>query len=246
MVTPFRYPAYDLEAALEVARKINERGAGATVTADELAALLRYKSKNNGAFVSRLAAARLFGFLDGQRDALTATDRAAAILHPDYPENAQRARLDAFKSAPLFAAFLEAYKGRELPDEQGMRNALTTRFRVPEKEAGAILSRLLDSAEQAGLFTTTGGSRTKMIEPTIRGMTGSRPKPEDEAATPPAPAPPPPDSHVGDRFPKLMEGALDLLPREPAWTLEEYEDWLALFDQACRVYYKLPRKKANG
>jgi hypothetical protein len=242
MASPYRYPGYDLDAALQVARKIHERGAGATVSADELAVLLGYKSANNGAFLTRVAAARLFGFVDGPKDALAALDRADAILRPDYPENAQRARLDAFKSVPLFAAFLEAYKGRPLPDEQGMRNALITRFKVAEKEAQTVLARLLESADQAGLFTTTGGSRTQMIEPTIRNGNPGRERSSDEANTPPPP-PPPADSHQsGARFPKVIDGVLDLLPGGPPWEETEYREWLSLFDQACRVYFKLPRR----
>ncbi len=97
MVPEFRYPQYDLDQSIDVARKIAERGQGATLSLPELAAVLGYKGTNNGAFVTRKSAARLFGLIEGPATANEITHRAAAILHPDYPETADQARLDAFR-----------------------------------------------------------------------------------------------------------------------------------------------------
>src|SRR5688572_2215701 len=57
---PLRYPGYDLKSAIEVAEKVVGRANGAASTI-ELAQYLGYSGTRNGAFVSRLAAARLFG-----------------------------------------------------------------------------------------------------------------------------------------------------------------------------------------
>ncbi|HEV8251744.1 MAG TPA: hypothetical protein VGQ66_00020 [Candidatus Limnocylindria bacterium] len=243
MAPTYRYPTYNLESALDVARRINDRGADAVLSADELAAVLGYSSKNNGAFLSRLAAARLFGFLEGQAGALTASDRAVTILQPDYPENADRARLAAFKGVPLFGAFLDAFGGRELSDDAGMKNALITRFKIPAKEAGPILARLMESAEQAGLFRVAG-NRTRMIEPTIRGGTPAHTN--GTGAEPPSSPPKEEPKQLVQGLPKTITGALELLPAGREWQEDEYAEWLAFFDMACRVYYKLPRTKEAG
>jgi hypothetical protein len=236
MPTTLRYPAYDLEQSLEVARKIADRGAGATLSQPELAAFLNYKSVNNGAFITRLAAARLFGFIDGQKDGYRATNLAEAIIHAEYPETAAQARLDAFRAVPLFAAYLEAFRGRPLPDEQGAINALVARFGVPQKEAKSILGRLMASADQAGLFSVGGSDR--MIEPTLRATAPNVPSTTDKleltgtyVVGEPAPR----------RFPKIIDGALDLMPAGPPWDEAEYREWLSFFDQACRVYYRIQR-----
>jgi hypothetical protein len=47
------------------------------------------------------------------------------------------------------------------------------------------------------------------------------------------------------RFPKIIDGALDLMPAGPPWDEAEYREWLAFFDQACRVYYRIPRGGKN-
>lgn len=240
MPSEYRYPQYDLDSSVEVARQITNRGVGATVTGHELAAFLGYSGTNNGAYLNRLAAARLFGLIDGRTNSITASDRATRILHPDYPETAERARLEAFRSVPLFGAFLEAFRGRPLPDEGGMLNTLVGRYGIPDRDARMVLSRLLSSAEQAGLFRTAGSGR--MIEPTIAAPTEAvdAGRPEEEpiqrssAATVMW-------GGSARQFPKIIEGALDLMPAGPPWDEAEYREWLDFFDKACRVYYRIAR-----
>lgn len=234
-----RYPKYDLEQSVEVARHIASRGAGATVSGHELAAMLDYSGTKNGAYLNRVAAARLFGLIDGQTDAISITERAERVIHPDYPETSDRARLEAFRDVPLYEAFLDAFRGRLLPDTEGMANTLVGRFKVPAEEAGKVVGRLLLSAEQAGLFRVGGHSR--LIEPTY-----SAPSSADStlgvgsaaASSPVVAVSPDPTSR---RFPKIIDGALDLMPAGPPWDEAEYREWLSFFDQACRVYYRIAR-----
>jgi hypothetical protein len=232
-----------LEQSLEVARRIAERGAGATLSQPELAVFLNYKSVNNGAFITRLASARLFGFIDGSKNAYRATDLAESIIHPEYPDTAAQARLEAFRAVPLYAAYLDAFRGRPLPDEHGAVNALVARFGVPEKEAKSVLGRLMASADQAGLFSVAGSER--MIEPTFKqtATAASEPASSDRLELS--------GSYiVGDsaarRFPKIIDGALDLMPAGPPWDEAEYREWLSFFDQACRVYYRIQRSGGDG
>jgi hypothetical protein len=232
----YRSPAYDLEQSLEVARQISERGSGASVSGHELAKLLGYSGVNNGAYLTRMAATRLFGFVEGPASMISVTDRAERILHPDYPQTADQARLEAFRAVPLYDAFLNAFRGRELPDDQGMINTLTSRFKVPVKDARSVLARLLATADQAGLFRIAG-SRTRMIEPSVSPDRPAASSNASEAATPP----PPERDLPNRRFPKILDGVLELMPSSPPWDESEYLEWLAFFDQACRVYYRIPR-----
>jgi hypothetical protein len=240
MVSDLRHPLYDLDQSLDVARQISERGSGATVSGDELAKLLDYSGVNNGAYLTRVSAARLFGLIEGRGAAIAVTDRAENILHPDYPATSDRARIDAFRSVPLYSAFLDAFRGRELPDEKGMQNALVSRFRISPKVARSVLLRLLATADQAGLFRIAG-SRTRMIEPTF-GPTPAAPAEVEKGA----PEAAPPEREMPTRrFPKIIDGVLELMPSAPPWDPAEYSEWLTFFDQACRVYYRIPRRGSN-
>lgn len=243
MASELRYPRNDLESSIQVADKIAERGAGATVSNHELAALLGYSGVNNGTYLNRVAAARLFGLIEGNANAIKATERAEGILSPDYPATADRLRLEAFKDVPLYAAFLDGFRGRELPAPSGMINALVTRYRVPAKDAKSVLPRLLASAEQAGLFRVAGASR--LIEPTLPVESEPPSQLAQTEATATAEPLPVRTAAIRARFPKIIEGALDLMPSGPPWDQDEYEQWLSFFDQACRVYYRIGRKKAE-
>jgi hypothetical protein len=240
---PFRFTSYDLDSSIEVARVLLERGNG-VASADELAVFLGYSKAKNGAFLTRLANARLFGLVEGPSNQLRPTTRAVRLLRPDYPANADRARLEAFEEVPLFKVVLDHYHGQTLPDDTGLRNALETRWGIAANKSAFVLSRLMDSAEQAGLFRIAG-NRSKMVRPTFQvgheshvaedgnGAGGD----EDDLGS----------DHGGtdghQRHPrghKLIDGALELLP-DGDWTEEEMQQWLLLMEMALRVAYRLPK-----
>lgn len=234
-----RYPRYDLDQSLEVARQLHQRGGG-VASGSELAAFLGYKSTNNGAYLSRVASARLFGLVEGQSPTVKVTPLALDILRPDYPESAQRARLNAFSSVPIFRQFLSDYEGKPLPDIQGIRNALS-RYGMPASDAAPATTRLLESADQAGLFRVAG-NRSKMIRPTTGDAPErTEPPPENGEASTPDRSPSP----AASRFPKIIEGALDALPTERSWDESELQEWLQFFEGALRVHYRLPRGRRD-
>jgi hypothetical protein len=159
-------------------------------------------------------------------------------VSPDYPEIEAGARLAAFESVPLFAAFFTEYEGKQLPPRQGMLNALEVKFGVPKSQSGAVLERLMDSAEQAGLFQIAG-NRSKMVRPRVEAERHSpRPQqtPEPERQ---------PSSQSKSRLPMLIEGALDELPRNDTWDEVPMKEWLDLFERVLRVVYKIPRRGLN-
>lgn len=171
-------PRYDLESCLEVAREVSANGG--EVTGHTLAHLLGYKSVENGAFLSRVGAAKQFGLIDGSSTALRVTARAMAILHPDFPETAARARFEAFMAVPLFGAVFESMQGKPLPPSKtGFKNMLRTQFGVGEKQLAVAAGRLLDSAQQAGLFDIAGTG--KMLKP-LFSTSGSGQTPPVEAS----------------------------------------------------------------
>jgi hypothetical protein len=233
-----RFPRYDLDASIAVARVIHERGAGGVVSSDELAEFLEYSSTVNGAYLYRVAAARLFNLIIGEGRAIQISPLALDIIRPDHPESAARARLDAFYQVPLYRAFADANEGKELPPAEHLRNVLA-KLGVPEKETAVALSRMLDSADQAGLFRIAG-KRTKMIRPTFADRV-----PESPAEQEPTERSSPPETAGLSRFPKIIEGVLDNLPNERQWDEDEFAEWLDFFERALRVHYRLPRTKRS-
>jgi len=162
-----RYPIYDLESSIAVARAIREQGGG---SADQphLASFLRYSSTKSGSFITRIAAARLFGLIENKERLLVATPLANAIIAPEHPgRDDVRARFEAFMAVPLYRSLYDRYKDTQLPPEMGLRNAMETQYGIPRARTQLAYRVLMDSAGQAGLYEARGGARTHWVAPVI-------------------------------------------------------------------------------
>lgn len=172
------FPAYGLVDSITVAKTIHERGGG-VVTPEQLSAFLGYKGTNNGAYITRVAAARQFQLIQGggRSGQFSITPLAQRFLMPVYPEDARAALVDAFMNVELFKAVYEEFRGKELPPEFGLKNLLRSRFGIVRQDVAYRV--LMDSAEQAGLFSTKG-SRTQLIIPQVQRVPTPAPKPEGD------------------------------------------------------------------
>ena len=168
-VSAFRFPYYTLADSVVAAKVIHERGGG-VATRDQLAAFLDYSSTNNGAYLNRVAAAKLFGLIISEGSQFRLTQRATAILMPAYREDAPRALAEAFLSVPLFKAVYEECKGQQLPPEFGLKNLLRNKLSVGPSVLDTAVRTLMASAEDAGFFATRG-SRTHLIMPAVAPTT---------------------------------------------------------------------------
>src|SRR5687767_11051978 len=101
-------PYYNMENSEQVARVIYEK-AGGSCDRTQLAPLLGYKGVQNGAFLTRLTAAKLFGYVIQEGDQIRLTDRGRAVVAPVMPADADRARVEAFLSVPLFRGVFEEF-----------------------------------------------------------------------------------------------------------------------------------------
>ena len=240
----FRFTTFDLNSCLEMADALH--AGGGLMTAAELASRCGYKSDNNGSFNTRLANAKLFGLIDGPSSALKITARSLAILRPDYPVTAEKARLEAFEAVPLFKEVLREYNGQPLPDPAGLANALTTRWHINADKAAMVTARLLDSADQAGLFKVAG-NRSKMIRPTfsVAGGPGAT-RPAEEPASVDRARAGGGSPGAGARSNKIIDGVLDELPADRSWDEQSLIQWLGFFEDALRLYYRLPRQEGVG
>lgn len=156
-------PYYTLDQSIEVAKVIHEKAGGSCDRA-QLATLLNYNGVKNGAFLTRVTAAKIFGLISQHGDQLTVTDSAHKILHPVTPSQGERAKVDAFLTVGLFRKAFDEFNGINLPDEVGLKNLFLTKYQIVEERTGPSVRVMLDSAEQAGLFRAAG-NRSKMVMP---------------------------------------------------------------------------------
>ena len=86
----FAAPYYNLDQSAQVAKVIHDR-AGGSCDRPQLAAYLNYKGTKNGSFLTRVTAAKLFGFVDQEGDQIRITDRGRAVVAPVMTSDADRA-----------------------------------------------------------------------------------------------------------------------------------------------------------
>jgi len=161
-----RFPAYGLADSVAVAKAIHDKGGG-KATPDALAAYLSYKSTANGAFLARIGAARMFGLVAKAGDFFTPSPLAQQILMPTYVEQGRQALVEAFLNVDLFKRVFDDFRGKDLPPEFGMKNALRNTYRVVPTRIDVAYRVLMESAESAGFFETRG-ARTHLIMPPLK------------------------------------------------------------------------------
>lgn len=176
----FSFPGRSLADSVAVAEAINKKGGG-KATADHVASFLGYKSTNNGAYLTRIGAARTFGLVNKSGDFFVTTPLATQILMPTYPEQHKQGLIDAFLGVELFRRVYEEFKGKELPPEFGMKNALKNIFGVVPTRVDVAYRALMDSAQDAGFFDVRG-SRTHLIMPVVNPLPQSRLPDDGDAA----------------------------------------------------------------
>lgn len=177
-----RFPGNDLKACVEVPRLIHIKGGG-QATPDQLASHLGYKGTNNGAYLTKVAAATAFGLIAKVGPVFTPTPLAHQILSPTYPHETKQALVTAFLSVPLFKSVFDNFRGKELPPEFGMKNALRLQFGVAANRVGDAYRVLMDSADSAGFFETKNGARTHLILPLMQPIPGATTNPGNASET---------------------------------------------------------------
>lgn len=204
-----KFPVYALADSVLAAKAIHEKGGG-VATNDHLAAFLGYKSAKNGAFVNRVASAKLFGLIEGPPSRLVITGRAQKILMPVNIGDPKQALVDAFLSVPLYAAIYRENQGKGLPPEFGMKNALRTMFGVVPGRIDEAYRAFMASADTAGFFEIKG-SKTQLIMPMVTSGF-------------PRTLPPDVTEDVGEEAgaDRNGGGGSDLPPRSPADLRERY------------------------
>ncbi|MGA2285266.1 MAG: hypothetical protein ABSG55_03220 [Dehalococcoidia bacterium] len=161
-----RYPVYDLDSSIAVARAIREKGGG-SADLEHIAGFLDYGSTKSGSFISRIAAARQFALIERNGSFYVPTRLANRIIIPEHPGVEDRAaRAEAFMSVTLYKSLYQRYKGGPIPPQAGLRNALETQFNVPRARTQLAYRVFMESAGQAGFFDARG-VRTHLVMPAI-------------------------------------------------------------------------------
>jgi hypothetical protein len=145
----YRSVTYGLDASLTLAQTVARTG-GRT-DADALASALSYSGVRNGAFLSRLANARLFGLVAGRSGQVVLTERGRRCLSAD-PAVHRVALAEACWAVPLFRRVLQDASDAGLGDVDELTGVLETGFGEDSSKSRTTARVLLESAGRAGLL----------------------------------------------------------------------------------------------
>jgi hypothetical protein len=145
----YRSVTYGLEASLALAQTVAR--SGGRTDADTLASALSYSGVRNGAFLSRLANARLFGLVAGRSGQVVLTELGRRCLSAE-PAVHRVALAEACWAVPLFRRVLDDASGTELGDVDELAGVLESRFGEDSSKSRTTARVLLESAGRAGLL----------------------------------------------------------------------------------------------
>lgn len=235
------FPYFDLEQSIKVAEAVYGKGGG-QCTPEQLAAWLDYKSTSSGTYNMRYYAAKHFGLVHAEKGVISVTDRAKAILAPIMPEDAAKAKVEAFLAIPLFAAIHDKFKGGTLPPEMGMKNLLHNSYKIVPERITQALRVLMNSAEQAGFFSISQ-DRSRMIAPAITGKSSQASAPTAEATASERPTATAYGGGGGGGdgprgIPEAISGVLRYLPTPGSpWSKQKKESFMKAFTAAIELVY---------
>ncbi len=214
------FPYMDLEAAISVAQAMIGAG-GVGLTRDQLAGVMS-QSASSGAFVTKVATARMFGFLSNTQGKYELTNLGFLVVDSD--EKKQRAaRAEAFLKVPLYRRVYEEFRGKQLPPRpHGLEQAFL-RFGVAPKQKNTARLAFDKSAAQAGFFSN---GPDRLIEPIIGPVSFERRTTAEEDFAEPEPQTSRPGSDTSGLHP-FIQGLIGKLPEpETNWTIEGRTKWL--------------------
>lgn len=210
------FPYSDLMAASNLTRVLYERGGG-TASPKQLAGWMD-QSPTSGTFRTRLSAARLFGFLETERNGVQITPLGRdAIDERKWPS----AFLQGFFNVPLFVKMFEKHEGYALPPPIAIEKQMVE-LGVSSKQADRARQTFVSSATAAGFIDAQSG---RLVQPRVDAPNV---EPEADATGPVADSQP-----THQKRPSLhpfIEGLLETLPTTeafPEWTIEDQAEWLS-------------------
>ncbi len=215
-----QFPYSDLTDAFAVARVIHD-DFGGNASQDQIAAGLGTKVTSSG-FRMKMAAAKLFGLVEGRGDA-SLTTLGKEILDP---RTESQARAKAFLRIPLYEQIYDRHRGSTLPGDRGIESEMRE-LGVSDKQLGKARQVFTRSAEQAGFFKQ---GKDRLVAPRSTQVEADEPKKHDDKARRQ------PSFDSGEYDP-LIVGLFRRIPASGEWSSAEQEKWLTLAGQIFPMVY---------
>lgn len=229
------FPYGDLDDAVEIAQAIH-RNAGMQCSLDQLAGWMHHTT-SSGAFRLKIATARVFGVIEGEREVIRLTALGRRLVDP---QQAAVARADAFLAVPLYQRIHDRYRGHPLPRDVALEREMVG-FGVAEKQKAKARQAFHRSAEQAGFYVH---GRERLILPAGAGAIPAHTEQATDAAAGHRPQDRPPAGAFGGGggelppLDPLLQGLLQRLPAPGSpWPSTQRKLWLDTLTNVISLLY---------
>lgn len=163
------FPYTDYESVEGIANAIHTNAGHGDCSPGQLAAWTNQSAKSSG-FRTQLSAARLFGVIEGEGEALRLTDLGRRVVDP---AKARAAKAEAFLRVPLFRALHDKYKDGVTPPSAALEREIAA-LGVAEKQKARARQVFESSAQQTG-FRDVAPNRLVMPAVVVK-----QPLPDDD------------------------------------------------------------------
>lgn len=160
------FPYNNFGDADKLVAAIHNNVGNGTCSMGQLAVWTNQSAKSSG-FRMQIAAARLFGVVDGDGENLRLTALGKQVSDP---LTARKAKADAFLRVPLFAALYQSHKDGALPPAAALEREIAE-LGVSVKQKDRARQVFERSAEETGFFEFGKG---RLVMPAVKGDAGDK------------------------------------------------------------------------
>jgi hypothetical protein len=152
--TPWTFPKNTLEAAISIAKAIEEKNAGNPMPAQDVATAVGFKLSTDWRFGDLLRSANQYGLVNGTgaNATVSLTSLGQDVVAPSSPGQRSDALLRAFRSVKEFAAVEKHYGGKRIPEDEFFLNTLTRDFTIPRDRADLFAKTFVENLQYLRAF----------------------------------------------------------------------------------------------
>lgn len=146
------YPAVTILTCLDFIRLIDSFG-GKSVAYASIANGMGLTSITTKSFLTRISAAKQYGFITTSKNTVQLTEAARHFLYPSTGENErQKLLVDSFSKPPLYGKLLERFKDKVLPQKEQLSNILLNEYHIIKQVKDNAATCFIDSASYVGIL----------------------------------------------------------------------------------------------
>jgi hypothetical protein len=173
------FPKQSLEAAIRVAKAIEEKNAGNPMPARDLAVAVGFRQPQDWCFLDLLRSANQYGLVSGTGPAasIDLTQLGQDVVSPSSPAQQSQGLLNAFRTVKDFVAVENYYGGKPIPEDEFFLNTVIREFGIPRERVDVFAKVFRDNLDYLRAFSTATAASEP---PTTASEPGTAPGASDK------------------------------------------------------------------